>query len=72
MLTMLEKRMAFYANLLDGDKLKLSSEEAEEWRRDLPKAIETQHLLIDRGALPVVMSLENIRALIRRDRKTLG
>ena len=40
--------MAFYAKLLDGDKLKLSEKETEEWRRDLPRAVEAQHFLIDK------------------------
>ena len=71
-LNMVEKRMAFYAQILDGDKLKLNEEEAGEWRRDLPKAIEAQYAAIDRGCLPIVMTLENIRALKRRGLKTLG
>jgi len=62
-LTMTERRMAFYAKILDGDKLKLSEEEAEEWRRDLPRAIQAQHFLIDKGCLPVPMSLDNVRRL---------
>jgi hypothetical protein len=63
MLSMIEKRMAFYANLLDGDKLKLNDEEAREWRRDLPKAVEAQYAAIDRGCLPIAMTLENVRRL---------
>ena len=31
-----EKRLAFYANLLEDGKLKLTDEEAEEWCRLLP------------------------------------
>jgi hypothetical protein len=62
-LTMTERRMAFYAKLLDGDKLKLSETEAEEWRRDLPRAIEAQYFLIDKGCLPAPMTLENVRKL---------
>ena len=34
---MFERRAAFYAKMLDGNKLNLNDEEAEEWRRDLPK-----------------------------------
>ena len=60
---MLEKRMAFYAKILDGDKLNMNDEEAEEWRRDLPKAIEAQYAAIDRGCLPVAMTLANMRRL---------
>jgi len=64
MLTMLEKRMSFYAGLLDRDgRLKLTDEEVEEWRRDLPKAIEAQYAAIDRGCLPIAMTLENVRRL---------
>ena len=74
MLNMTEKRMAFYARILaiDGESLLLSKEEAEEWRRDLPKAIEAQYAAIDRGCLPTVMTLEHVRALKRRSLKTLG
>ena len=72
-LNMTEKRHAFYSRLLNTHgELTLSEEEAKEWRRDLPKAIETQHLLIDSGALPSVMSIQNVRALNRRGRKTFG
>jgi hypothetical protein len=60
---MLERRMAFYANILDGDQLKLSADEAAEWRRDLPRAIQAQYFLIDKGCLPVRMTLENVRRL---------
>ena len=60
---MLEKRMAFYASLLDGEVLKLSAEDAAEWRRDLPRAVEAQYMMIDRGALPVPMTLANVRRL---------
>ena len=60
---MLEKRMAFYANILDGEVLKLSVGEAAEWRRDLPKAVEAQYVLLDKGCLPVAMTLDNVRKL---------
>ena len=71
MLNMTERRMAFYARLLNTrGELTLNEEDAKEWRRDLPDAIEAQHRLIDRGALPVVMSLENVRTLKRRLGKT--
>ena len=62
-LTMVETRMAFYAKLLKDGKLLLSEEDAEEWRSDLPAAIRGQHMLIDRGELPVTMSLANVRRL---------
>jgi hypothetical protein len=69
-----EKRLAFYANLLQDGKLKLTDEEAEEWRRLLPLAIEAQHFLISMGELPVQMTIQNVRRLAefekRRD-KTL-
>ena len=63
MLNMIEKRMAFYAKLLNGNRLKLSPEDEHEWRRDLPVAIEAQYTLLDRGELPVPMTLENVRRL---------
>ena len=63
MLNMIEKRMAFYAKLLNGNRLKLSPEDEHEWRRDLPVAIETQYAELDRGELPVPMTLENVRRL---------
>ena len=62
-LTQVEQRMAFYAGILKKGQLMLSEEEAAEWRRDLPAAIRGQHLLIDRGELPVAMSLANVRRL---------
>ena len=69
-----EKRMAFYANLLENGELKLSDEEAEEWRKLLPLAIEGQHFLISHGQLPQKMTLQNVRKFAefekRRD-KTL-
>ena len=55
--------MAFYANILDGEVLKLSADEAAEWRRDLPKAVEAQYVLLDKGCLPVPMTLDNVRKL---------
>ena len=69
-----EVRMACYAklllcqaergeSLLDGNRLKLSPEDEHEWRRDLPEAIEAQYTLLDRGGLPVPMTLENVRRL---------
>ena len=65
MLSMQETRMAFYAKLLDKGKLTLNHKDAEEWRRDLPHAIEVQYELIDRGHLPIQMTLENVRKLKR-------
>ena len=69
-----EKRMAFYANLLENGKLKLTDEEAEEWRSLLPLAIEAQYFILDKGGLPQKMTLQNTRRLAeaeeRRD-KTL-
>ena len=62
-LNMLEKRMAFYAKILDRDGLKLNRREAAEWRRDLPAAVEAQWELLDRGGLPVPMTLANVRWL---------
>jgi hypothetical protein len=62
-LTQVEQRMAFYAKLLKDGQLTLSQEEGEEWRRDLPAAIRGQHLLLDRGELPVAMTLANVRRL---------
>ena len=62
-LTMVETRMAFYAKIIQGGKLMLNEEDAKEWRRDLPAAIRAQHLLLDNGELPVVMSLANVRRL---------
>ena len=64
-LNMQEARMAFYAKLLDRDQLKLNHEEAEEWRRYLPHAIEVQYELISRGGLPIQMTLEKVRKLKR-------
>ena len=69
-----ERRLGSYANLLKDGKLKLSDDEAEEWRSLLPLAIEAQYFLLDKGELPVQMTLNNVRRLAefekRRD-KTL-
>ena len=62
-LTQVEQRMAFYAKILKDGQLMLSAEEAEEWRRDLPAAIRGQHIILDRGELPVAMTLANVRRL---------
>ena len=56
-----EKRMAFYAHILEDGKLKLSEEEAEEWKRLLPIAIQGQHFLISHGQMPKKMTLQNVR-----------
>ena len=73
-LTSTEKRLAFYAKILDKDGLKLEAAEAAEWRKLLPLAIQGQHFLLDRGELPQTINLENVRRLAefeqRRD-KTL-
>ena len=69
-----EKRMAFYANLLENGELKLSDNEQEEWRSLLPLAIEGQYFLLDKGELPVQMTLQNVRKLAefeKRRSKTL-
>ena len=62
-LTQIEQRMAFYAKILKNGQLMLSEEEAAEWRRDLPVAIQGQHIILDRGELPVAMTLANVRRL---------
>ena len=62
-LTQVESRMAFYAKILKNGRLTLNEEEAEEWRRDLPAAIRGQHIILDRGELPVAMTLANVRRL---------
>jgi len=62
-LTQVEQRMAFYAKILKDGRLTLNEEEAEEWRRDLPAAIRGQHIILDRGELPVAMTLANVRRL---------
>ena len=56
-----EKRLGFYANLLQHGKLKLPDDEAEEWRELLPMAIEGQHFLISHGQLPQKMTLSAVR-----------
>jgi hypothetical protein len=56
-----EKRLAFYAHILQDGKLKLSDKEAEEWRELLPMAIEGQHFLISHGQMPKKMTLQNVR-----------
>ena len=74
MLSSIEKRLAFYASLLENGALKLSDEEAEEWKQLLPSAINGQQFLISRGGLPTTMSLQNVRVLAefeRRRSKTL-
>ena len=62
-LTQVETRMAFYAKILKEGQLMLNQEDAEEWRRDLPAAIRGQHIILDRGELPVAMTLANVRRL---------
>ena len=62
-LTQVESRMAFYAKILKDGQLMLSEEDAEEWRRDLPAAIRGQYIILDRGELPVAMTLANVRRL---------
>ena len=62
-LTQVEQRMAFYAKILKDGQLTLNEEDAEEWRRDLPAAIRGQHFILDRGELPVAMTLANVRRL---------
>ena len=69
-LNMQERNMAFYAKLLDGGKLTLSDEEAAEWRRDLPAAVEAQHSIIEAGGLPSTMSMANVRKLVSQSDDT--
>ena len=64
-----EKRMAFYANLLENGKLKLTDEEAEEWRSLLPLAIEGQYFILDKGGLPQKMTLQNVRRLAEAEKR---
>ena len=64
-----EKRMAFYANLLQNGKLKLTDEEAEEWRSLLPLAIEGQYFILDKGGLPQKMTLQNVRRLAEAEKR---
>ena len=64
-----EKRMAFYADLLDHGKLKLTDEEAEEWRSLLPLAIEAQYFILDKGGLPQKMTLQNVRRLAEAEKR---
>ena len=64
-LTQLEQRMLFYASLLSRGVCKLGKDDMKEWRSSLPLAIEGQHLCLDRGDLPVKMTLPNVRALKR-------
>ena len=64
-----EKRMAFYANLLENGKLKLTDEEAEEWRSLLPLAIEAQYFILDKGGLPQKMTLQNVRRLAEAEKR---
>ena len=64
-----EKRMAFYANLLENGKLKLTDEEAEEWRSLLPLAIEAQYFILDKGGLPQKMTLPTVRRLAEAEKR---
>ena len=65
-----EKRMAFYANLLQNGKLKqLTDDEAEEWRSLLPLAIEGQYFILDKGGLPQKMTLQNVRRLAEAEKR---
>ena len=64
-----EKRMAFYANLLENGKLKLTDEEAEEWRSLLPLAIEGQYFILDKGGLPQKMTLPTVRRLAEAEKR---
>ena len=64
-----EKRMSFYAGLLVNGKLKLTDEEAEEWRSLLPLAIEAQYFILDKGGLPQKMTLQNVRRLAEAEKR---
>ena len=64
-----EKRMSFYAGLLENGKLKLTDEEAEEWRSLLPLAIEAQYFILDKGGLPQKMTLQNVRRLAEAEKR---
>jgi hypothetical protein len=64
-LTQVEQRMLFYAGLMSKGVCKLGKDDMKEWRASLPLAIEGQHLCLDRGDLPVKMTLQNVRGLKR-------
>ena len=62
-LTQVEQRMASYVKILKDGQLLLNEEDAAEWRRDPPAAIRGQRIILDRGELPVPMTLANVRCL---------
>ena len=56
-LTRTEQRIVL---ILKDGQFTLNVEDAAEWRRDLPAAKQSQHVPLDRGELPVKMTLPNV------------
>ena len=55
--------MAWYAKLIRNNKLDLNERDAKEWLEKIQPAIEEQYKILDRGGLPVVLNLKNVRLL---------
>ena len=58
--------MAWYAKLIKNGKLDLNEQDAKEWLEKIDTAIEEQYKILDRGGLPVVLNLENVRLLFAK------
>ena len=57
--------MAWYARLIRNNKLDLNEQDAKEWLEKIDTAIEEQYKILDRGGLPAVLNLKNVRLLHR-------
>ena len=62
--------MAWYAKLIKHGKLDLNEQDAKEWLEKIDTAIEEQYKILDRGGLPIVLNLKNVRLLAFKHQKT--
>jgi len=62
-MTPLQFRVAWYARLIKNNKLDLNEQDAKEWLEKIDTAIEEQYKILDRGGLPSVFNLKNVRLL---------
>ena len=62
-MTPLQFRLAWYARLIKNGKLDLNEQDAKEWLDKIDTAIEEQYKILDRGGLPSVLNLKNVRLL---------
>jgi hypothetical protein len=65
--TQMAQRMAFYAGVYKRGRFTIPLHEAREYGRQLPAAIGREHLHIEGGAMPRLLTPEVVRALVAEE-----